>query len=122
MAFPDITVGGLQPIGMAFDGTNMWVANSNNSSVTKINASTGVDATAQRMMAHAAERRLDRLIIVNRIDAAGADCAAVLAQIQAAFGRECLPLNLPADGGARVVDCFFNRSGSTDFSSACWAS
>lgn len=42
MAFPDITVGGLQPIGMAFDGTNMWVANSNNSSVTKINASTGV--------------------------------------------------------------------------------
>ena len=42
-----------------------------------------------------------------------------MAQIQATFGRECLPLNLPADGGARVVDCFYTRQGegSTDFSS-----
>jgi len=42
----------------------------------------------------------------------------VLARIQAAFGRECLPINLPADGGKRVVDCFFNPSGTADFSSA----
>ena len=32
-------------------------------------------------------------------------------QIQAAFGKECLPLNLPAAGGTKVVDCFFNRDG-----------
>ena len=25
-----------------------------------------------------------------------------------AFGKECLPINLPADGGKHVVDCFFN--------------
>jgi len=82
-----------------------------------INAATGVDATAVRMMAWAQERRLDRLIIVNRIDAPGVDTAAVLAGLQQAFGRECLPLNLPADGGRRVVDCFFNREGHADFSS-----
>ena len=41
----------------------------------------------------------------------------MLAQIREVFGRECLPLNLPAGGGARVVDCFFNREGETDFSS-----
>ena len=82
-----------------------------------ISATAGVDSTAQRMMAHAAERRLDRMIIVNRIDVPGADCASVLAQIREVFGRECLPLNLPADRGARVVDCFFNRAGATDFSS-----
>ncbi|MEO8508989.1 MAG: elongation factor G, partial [Betaproteobacteria bacterium] len=29
----------------------------------------------------------------------------------------CLPINLPADGGKRVVDCFFNPSGNADFSS-----
>ena len=31
-------------------------------------------------------------------------------QIQAAFGRECLPLNLPSQKGERVVDCFFNMA------------
>jgi len=37
--------------------------------------------------------------------------------VQGAFGKECLPINLPADGGKRVVDCFFNPSGEADFSS-----
>jgi elongation factor G len=81
-----------------------------------INAATGVEPMAVRMMEYAAERRLDRLVIVNKIDAA-TDLAGLLASIQSSFGRECLPLNLPADGGARVVDCFFNREGGADFSS-----
>jgi elongation factor G len=81
-----------------------------------IGATTGVEPMAVRMMEYAAQRQLDRLIIVNKIDA-GTDLAALLAEIQAAFGRECLPLNLPAGGGERVVDCFFNREGGADFSS-----
>lgn len=80
-----------------------------------INAATGIEPMAQRMMEYAAERQLDRLIIVNRIDAAGVDLAALLAQIQATFGRECLPLNLPDDGANKVVDCFYNRAGHSDF-------
>jgi elongation factor G len=82
-----------------------------------INAATGLDATALRMMNWAAERHLDRLLIVNKIDVADVDCQAVLEQLQASLGRECLPLNLPADRGAKVVDCFFNREGASDFSS-----
>src|SRR5205823_694418 len=58
-----------------------------------------------------------RLIVVNRIDAENVDLPGVLASIQQAFGRECLPINLPADNGKRVVDCFFNLSGASDFSS-----
>jgi elongation factor G len=57
------------------------------------------------------------MIIVNKIDAENVDLPGLLARIQAAFGRECLPINLPADGGKRVVDCFFNPSGTADFSS-----
>jgi translation elongation factor EF-G len=38
-------------------------------------------------------------------------------EIQDTFGKECLPLNLPADNASRVVDCFFNPSGDSDFSS-----
>ncbi|MBL0087995.1 MAG: elongation factor G [Ideonella sp.] len=82
-----------------------------------INAATGVEPMAVRMMEYAASRQLDRIIIVNKIDTQGVNLAAVLAQIQATFGKECLPLNLPDAGGTKVVDCFYNREGHSDFGS-----
>jgi elongation factor G len=36
---------------------------------------------------------------------------------QEAFGKECLPLNLPAANRSKVSDCFFAPSGEADFSS-----
>ncbi len=85
-----------------------------NAAVWKVS---GIDAMAVRMMNYAAERHLDRLIIVNKIDAAGADLADLLEDIQATFGKECLPLNLPDGNGSAVVDCFYNREGHSDFGS-----
>ena len=83
-----------------------------------INAAQGVDFVAQRAMDEAARRRLCRLVIVNRIDAEEADLAATLEQIRAAFGSECLPLNLPAQAGRAVADCFFEPADvDPDFSS-----
>jgi elongation factor G len=82
-----------------------------------INAAVGIEPLALRMMDYAASRRMDRLIIVNKIDAAGVDLRGLLAEIQATFGKECLPVNLPADGGSRVVECFFNREGASDLGS-----
>jgi len=83
-----------------------------------IDATAGIDPVAEQMMKLAARRDLDRLIIINKIDS-GADLAALMADIQAQFGSECLPLNLPADGGQRVVDCFFRPEydAAVDFSS-----
>ena len=80
-----------------------------------ISATAGIEPMAQRMMAYAAERQIDRLIIVNKIDAPGVDLPALLADIQEAFGRECLPVNLPCDDATGVVDCFFGRRGKSDF-------
>ncbi len=82
-----------------------------------INAQNGIEMITQRMMQWARERRLCRMIIVNKIDADNVDLPALLAGIQSAFGKECLPINLPAAGGKQVVDCFFNPSGAADFSS-----
>ncbi|SFQ75241.1 elongation factor G [Variovorax sp. OK605] len=79
-----------------------------------VNANAGIEPMTLRMMDYAASRHLTRIIVVNKIDDAGVDLAALLADIQAACGRECLPLNLPADGGTRVVDCFYNREGQSD--------
>jgi len=82
-----------------------------------VNAQSGIEMITSRMMEWAEHRKLCRLIVINKIDAENADPQAVLAAVQAAFGKECLPINLPADGGKRVVDCFFNPDGDSDFSS-----
>jgi elongation factor G len=82
-----------------------------------INAQTGIELTTTRMMQWAEALKLCRMIVVNRIDGEGADLPGLVERIQETFGKECLPINLPAEGGQRVVDCFFNPSGDADFSS-----
>jgi elongation factor G len=89
-----------------------------------ISATTGVEPMAARMMNFAKERERDRIIVVNKIDAQGVNLDAIVAQIQDAFGKECLPVNLPAGNGLRVLDCFWDRganSEATDFSSVAKA-
>src|SRR6266498_3746988 len=86
-----------------------------------VNAQAGIEMITQRMMEWASKRRLCRLIIVNKIDADNVDAERVLESLQASFGKECLPINLPAGNGTRVVDCFFNPSGDSDFSSVAQA-
>jgi elongation factor G len=105
------------PGGSDFLGQSLPPLEAVETAAIVINASVGIEPMALRMMEYAATRHLDRLIIVNRIDAAGADLPGVLAQIQATWGKECLPLNLPDQGGTKVVDCFFNREGHSDFGS-----
>jgi elongation factor G len=86
-----------------------------------VNAQNGIEMITSRMMQWARKRDLCRMIVVNRIDAENVDLPGLLAKLQAAFGKECLPINLPADGGRKVVDCFFNPSGEADFSSVAEA-
>jgi len=104
-----------------FVGQSMTALEAVDTAAIVINAATGIETMSARMMEWAATRRLCRMIIVNKIDAQGVDLAALVARLQATFGKECLPLNLPAGGGTRVVDCFFRSSaepgGEADFSS-----
>ncbi|WP_119718754.1 elongation factor G [Cognatilysobacter tabacisoli] len=79
-----------------------------------VDAANGVEYGARRMMEYARARNLCRVLVVNRIDHADADPARALEALRDAFGPECLPLNLPADGGARVVDCFGSNAGQSD--------
>ena len=93
-----------------FLGQSMTALEAVETAVVVINAATGIEMMSARMMDWARQRGLARMVVVSKIDAQGIDLAGLLAQIQAAFGRECLPLNLPVGGGARVVDCFFNAT------------
>ena len=79
-----------------------------------VDADAGIGYGTRRMMEHARARKLCRAIVVNKIDHAGHDLAALLESLRAEFGAEVLPLNLPADGGTRVVDCFGSKDGDSD--------
>ena len=79
-----------------------------------VDADAGVEYGTRRMMDYAKARNLCRVVVVNKIDHADADNAGVLAELRETFGPELLPLNLPAEGGQRVVDCFGNTEGDSD--------
>ncbi len=100
-----------------FLGHAMCALEAVETAVIVINAQTGIELTTSRMMSWAERRKLCRLIVVNTIDAENVNLPALLQQIQDTFGKECLPINLPAGGGSKVVDCFFNPGGEADFSS-----
>src|SRR5512137_2809858 len=86
-----------------------------------VNAQTGVEMITSRMMDWAAKRKLCRLLVINKIDAENVDLPRLLEDLRAVFGKEVLPINLPAANGTKVVDCFFNPAGESDFSSVAAA-
>jgi elongation factor G len=104
-----------------FLGQAMTALEAVETAMVVINAQTGIELTTTRMMSWAERRRLSRVIVINKIDAENTNLPALVEQLQAGFGKECLPINLPAGSGMKVVDCFFNPGadgdGETDFSS-----
>ncbi|MGB5510979.1 MAG: GTP-binding protein, partial [Woeseiaceae bacterium] len=87
-----------------------------------INAQAGIEISTRRMMRVAADRKICRMIIINRIDEPETDLHGLLQEIRDVFGNVCLPLNLPAEGGKKVLDCFFSpSSASADFESVASA-
>ncbi len=83
--------------------------------VVVVNAQNGLELNTNRMMKWAKNRGLCRMIVVNKIDADNVDLPGLLRKIQDLYGRECLPINLPAHDRKDVVDCFFNPDGDADF-------
>ncbi len=77
-----------------------------------VNGHNGVEFSTARMMEYAKARRLCRFLVVNKID--GTNARRVLESLRETFGPECLPLNLPAQDGKSVADCFFRKDGTSD--------
>ncbi len=102
-----------------FLGRSLCALEAVETAVIVVSAVNGIEPMTLRMMEFAKARKLCKLIVVNKIDSRDARSEQVLADIRESFGRGCLPLNLPADGGNSVVDCFFQAAGkAADFSSA----
>ena len=97
-----------------FRGQTLAAMSAVETAAVVINAANGIEMSTRRLMRRARQRRLCRMIIINRIDAGEADLKSLVREIREAFGPECLPVNLPAENGATVRDCFFKSEGETD--------
>lgn len=86
-----------------------------------INAQSGIELMSERMMRWAGERKLCRMIVINRIDAENLDLAVLVANIRERFGKACLVLDLPAHDAHEVVDVLDHDAGDADFSSVSTA-
>ncbi len=84
--------------------------------VCVISASAGIEVNTRRMMERAKEYGLGRVIVINKIDSQ-LDSSELIGNIQEMFGHECQIMNLPSGKGSKVIDCFANSEGDTDFSS-----
>ena len=100
-----------------FTGHALGVLPAVETAAVVVDARAGVQMITTRMMDAAKSRGLARLIVINKMDAEEIDLEGVLNGVVEAYGAECLPINLPAGGGTKVVDCFFNPSSEdADFS------
>jgi len=79
-----------------------------------VNAATGIEHGTRRLMHYARQRQLARVLVINRMDAEDADLARLVEELRDEFGHECLPVNLPAGNGSKVMDCFFEPQGESD--------
>ena len=100
-----------------FRGGTLAALSAVESAAIVVNAVNGIEYGTRRMMMHAQKRGLARILVINKIDYDGAKLAALVDALREEFGNECLPVNLPANRGNRVLDCFFHTEGATDFSS-----
>lgn len=88
-----------------------------------IDATRGIDSMARRMMGVAEQRKIPRMLIVNKMDEASTSQLEVLTdQLRETFGNICLPINLPRNARGDVINVFEHdgkdgKGDSADFSS-----
>ena len=85
--------------------------------IVVINAQTGIELATERMMRAAQARGLARMIVINKIDADNVDLPGLVSQIRERFGKECLLLDLPAQGRQDVVEVLEHDGGRGDVTS-----
>lgn len=97
-----------------FRGQALAAMGASETSAIVVNAAAGIEMSTRRLMRRARQRKRCRIIVINRMDAEGANLEQLVRDIREEFGAECLPINLPTDNGSTVRDCFFKTDGETD--------
>ena len=101
--FPDFSGGALPSLAGA------------ETAVLVVSASAGIEINTRKMFQAATNRKMARIILINKIDADNLDLPGLLKGISQQFGSQCKPLNLPSADGKSLLDCFEKTQGETAF-------
>lgn len=74
----------------------------------------GVDSMSRRLLKLAQDLDLPVAVVANKVAGNVGQIGAFLTELKDTFGRGCLPINLPVDGGKTVVDCLLSGEGESD--------
>jgi len=74
----------------------------------------GIDSMSRRLLKLARSLDLPVAIVVSHIGEGVAHLGPFLSELKEAFGRGCLPINLPTENGTAVIDCLLNGKGESD--------
>jgi elongation factor G len=67
--------------------------------VVVVSAVNGIETNTRKMFKEATDRGLSRVVVINKLDAEKVDFPGLVTAIQEAFGRQCVPFNVPAGTG-----------------------
>ena len=86
-----------------------------------VSAAGGISVNTRRMFNAAGDFGLARMIVVTRITAENTNLEEIYESLRASFGTACHAINLPAEGGKKIVDVLASASGDSDFSDVATA-
>lgn len=72
-----------------------------------LDAGSSINQVSERLFKFAKEQKKCQMVIINKIDQHPDKLLALLEEVEQRFGAQCLPINLPSDKPAEVIDCYF---------------
>ncbi len=81
--------------------------------VVVISASAGIETNTRKLFDLAKKSDMERIIVINKVEADNVDFKELLGNIQESFGQQCRPANLPSADKKSVMDCVENESGDS---------
>jgi elongation factor G len=74
--------------------------------VVVVDASRGIESETRRLMQIATDRKLPRMLLINKIDLPDLDLEKLVDDLRATFGAVCLPINMPTPDCKGVIEIF----------------
>ncbi len=72
-----------------------------------LDAGSSINQVSERLFQFAKDQKKCQMVIINKIDQHPDKLLALLEEIEQRFGAQCLPINLPSQKPAEVIDCYF---------------
>src|SRR6185295_8476092 len=83
-------------------GEAIAALNAVETAVVFLSAADGVTFPVRRIWNEAVASNRGRILVMSRVDSENVDLDALVSQIQEAFGKHCVPVNVPISPGPKV--------------------